>query len=207
MGTILPLHDPHDQAQMLLPWRVNGTLEAGEAALFDAHLETCAECRADFAANRALREKYAATPLEVDVPAVRPHLRAFRDPKTTSTASFAFLRRVKQGRAAVASVAAAAALLIVLALPSGGQDENYHLLASDAGARHGNAIVLFAPETPERDLRAALQQAGAKLVDGPTASGAYVIELATSDRTAALEHLRASRHVVLAEPIDGLSGQ
>ena len=63
--------------------------------------------------------------------------------------------------------------------------------------------MLFAPDTAERDLRAALNRAGAKLVDGPTASGAYVVELSASQRAAALEHLRASRHVVLAEPIDG----
>lgn len=202
MADIFPLHDAHAQAQLLLPWRVNGTLEAGEAALFDAHLETCAECRADFEANLALREKYATLPLEPQS-AVRQPIRARQASKIASASRFGFLGRASRSWAVPAAVAAAAAVVVFLALPSDGQKDDYHLLASDAGARHGNAIVLFAPDTAERDLRAALNRAGAKLVDGPTASGAYVVELSASQRAAALEHLRASRHVVLAEPIDG----
>ena len=51
---------------MLLPWYVNGTLDATEAALFEAHLAQCEECRADLAANRALREAYAEAPVTAE---------------------------------------------------------------------------------------------------------------------------------------------
>ena len=54
MGTILQLHDAHEQVQMLLPWHVNGTLDPAESALVETHLEACAECRADHAAEVAL---------------------------------------------------------------------------------------------------------------------------------------------------------
>jgi anti-sigma factor RsiW len=54
MAEIIRLRgSPHEQAQQLLPWYVNGTLEADEAALVEAHLAECAECRADLAAEQA----------------------------------------------------------------------------------------------------------------------------------------------------------
>jgi anti-sigma factor RsiW len=47
MGNIVSLRDAsHDEIETLLPWFVSGGLEAGEAALVEAHLAGCAECRA-----------------------------------------------------------------------------------------------------------------------------------------------------------------
>ena len=47
---------------MLLPWYVNGTLEGAELALIEAHLDECAECRADLEAERLLAAEFAAMP-------------------------------------------------------------------------------------------------------------------------------------------------
>ena len=41
-----------DQAIELLPWHLNGTLEAGETAEVRQHLETCERCRAALAETR-----------------------------------------------------------------------------------------------------------------------------------------------------------
>ena len=78
----------------------------------------------------------------------------------------------------------------------------YRLLGSDSGDRSGNAIVLFSPDSAERDMRAALERADAKLVDGPTASGAYIVRVPAETRAEALEQLRGLPQVVLAEPVD-----
>jgi len=45
---------PHEQTQELLPWYINGTLDAGETAVVDAHLTECADCRADLAAEQVM---------------------------------------------------------------------------------------------------------------------------------------------------------
>ena len=42
----------------------------------------------------------------------------------------------------------------------------------------------------------------ARVVDGPTASGAYVVRIAPDRRGQAIDGLRATPQVVLAEPID-----
>jgi len=62
--------------------------------------------------------------------------------------------------------------------------------------------VMFRPDTRDSDLRAALTKAGARVVDGPTASGAYVVRIAPANRAQALDGLRAMPQIVLAEPID-----
>jgi anti-sigma factor RsiW len=203
VGDVLHLRDEHEQAQMLLPWRVNGTLEPDEAAQFDAHLAGCKECRADLAANLAMRRIYAATPAEGI--SERPVLL----PVGNNGSPFWDVgRRLSSGwgRAASAAMAAAAAIVLVVVLVPSAPEGEYRLLGSDSRARPGNAIVLFSPDTPARDMRAALEGAEVKLVDGPTASGAYIVRVPETGRGAALEHLRSLPWVVLAEPIDAADG-
>ena len=201
MGDLLHLHNAHEKAQMLLPWYANGTLEPDDAASFEAHLAECEECRADLTANRALRQLYAETPVprEPVRPAVRPAI---------GGSSGQLGRRLSSGwgRAAQFALAAAAAVALVVFVTPNERDGEYRLLSSDDAAEQGNAIVLFSPDTAERDLRAALDQAGARLVDGPTASGAYVVQIPEQHRTQALAGLRALPQVVLAEPVDAAGG-
>ena len=61
---------------------------------------------------------------------------------------------------------------------------------------------MFRPDARDVDLRSALTKAGARVVDGPTATGAYVVRIAPAGRAQALDRLRATPQVALAEPID-----
>ena len=201
MGDLLQLRDAHEQAQLLLPWRVNGTLEPSDAALLDAHLAECVECRRDLAVNLALREIYAEMP-------VTGHLAPPALPPPSHSSWQLLKRRFSSGwgRAAQTALAAAAAVALVLYVAPSPQQGDYRLLGSDTSEPRGNAIVLFSPDTAERDLRAALEQAGARLVDGPTASGAYIVHMDDARRAEALGALRAKSQVILAEPIDRAGG-
>jgi anti-sigma factor RsiW len=206
VGDLLQLRDAHEQAQLLLPWHASGTLGPDETALLEAHLAECAECRRDLAAERRLRDLYAAMPVASEperftIPPLRlspRHHSPWRSVKRRLSSGW--------GKAAQATAAAAAAIALVVLVAPDRQDGDYQLLGSETAAQSGNAIVLFAPETPARDLRAALEQAGARLVDGPTASGAYMVQVPEDGRAEALARLRASPHVVLAEPVDAVSG-
>lgn len=203
MGDLLQLRDAHEQAQLLLPWHANGTLEPDEAAALDAHLAECAECRRDLAGERLMRELYGAMPVADQFampPLPAPRLQTRRHPAWRSVT-----RHLSSGWGK-ASMAAAAAVALVVAVAPRQSDGEYQLLGSDTAAQPGNAIVLFAPETPARDLRAALERAGARLVDGPTASGAYIVQVSDDGRAEALAALRASPHVILAEPVDAGTG-
>lgn len=201
MGDLLKFRDEHDEVQALLPWRANGTLNPAEAAMVEAHLEACAECRGDLAESAAQRRAYqeaaSEAPRGVDGAfAPRPRS-AFPRPRR-------FLaRRVTIGGALAgqAAVAAAAAVAIFLA-PVSKPKQEYRLLASAAPAPAGNAIVQFAPGASEADMRQLLLRAGARMIDGPTAGGGYVIALPPAARSGALAQLRGSTSVLLAEPLD-----
>src|SRR5579863_641843 len=65
MADIIRLRgSPHEQTQELLPWYINGTLDAGETAVVDAHLPECAECRADLSAERVMARELVNLSLE-----------------------------------------------------------------------------------------------------------------------------------------------
>lgn len=205
MGELLQFRDAHDEVQLLLPWRVNGTLSPQEAEMTEAHLAECAVCRADLAAQLSLRQAYAQMPGDTAPnrrEVARPIARRFSPPGGSRWRSLR--RRVGAGVAGTgqaALAAAAAAALVILVLPSQ-KDDEYRLLGSAPTGARGNAIVLFSPDASERDLRIALNQVGARVVDGPTASGAYVVRLDAARRAAALRRLRGLPQVVLAEPMD-----
>ena len=74
--------------------------------------------------------------------------------------------------------------------------------AAGAAASAGNAVVIFAPGISEQDLRRTLQAQDARIVDGPTVTGAYVLSIPAEGRSQALQALRTNAAVQLAEPLD-----
>jgi hypothetical protein len=76
------------------------------------------------------------------------------------------------------------------------------LSATDTrGATTGSVVVVFNPRTSEAELRRMLRAAGARVVDGPTEAGAYILDLPANMQAAALKALRAEPEVVLAETL------
>lgn len=107
--------------------------------------------------------------------------------------------------AALAQCVIIAGLALLLARPE--PEAAYHALGADVGASaltpsSGNIVVIFAPGTAEQDLRRLLQAQDARIVDGPTVTGAYVLDIPAAGRVQALQTLRASPAVKLAEPLD-----
>lgn len=204
--------DRHQQAQTLLPWYVNGTLDPDEVAAVEAHLAECPECRSDLEAERALGHEVASLSLDVDHgwAALRDRLEPQPAARGFSPLrqSGAFLRRpVPMGWAITAQAAclALAVIGVVSFAPRirGDSDAHYRALSSAAPATVGNVVVMFKPNASEQALRQALRQAGARLVDGPTTADAYVLHVEPARRADALSRLRANHDVQLAEPIDG----
>src|SRR5215472_9973022 len=57
MGSRPEIVDAHERVAQLIPWLINGTLDAEEATTVRAHLAACPSCRADFESEERL---YAA---------------------------------------------------------------------------------------------------------------------------------------------------
>ncbi len=197
MGRIIRLHDEnHGELQRLLPWYVTGRLEAAEQAQVEAHLAECEECQEEIRFERALAEHVKDLPLDTDVSWRRMERLIKAEPK-----------RRAGGLAAGAAwggwaVAACALITVgVMALPHGSPGR-YHALGAPQAVTPGNMVVIFRPETTERDVRAELKAVNARIVDGPTGADAYVLQTPPAGRPEALAKLRAEANIVLAEPVD-----
>ena len=198
--------DPHDEAEKLLPWYVTGRLDPADRAKLEGHLAECWACQLQVRTERKLAEDIQNHSPEIDVAWLRLRNRLERTNSTQSRISAAaasFSRRLT--RPAVAGLLAAQlaiiALVAVLAQPVG-QPAQYRALGTAPVAASANVIVMFDPKTTESNLRGTLQASGAKIVDGPTSAGAYLLRVPVSERSAALAKLRASEEVAMAQPID-----
>jgi hypothetical protein len=197
---------PHDEVQELLPWFVNGTLEADEAERVEAHLAGCAECRGELAAERQLAEGIANLP--VDVESSWEGLQQRLDAEAVVRVQAAppvWRKPVPLVWALAAPVAAAAAVAlffvnIPLQTPA---EPQYRALGSSNTLQSANLIVQFEPNTRVHDMQLALSSSDARLVDGPTETGAYLLRVDPSRRELALKRLRDNDAIALAEPIDG----
>jgi hypothetical protein len=243
-ATVLPLDgDPHQAVQALLPWYVNGRLEADEAARVEDHLAACAVCRLGLDWERRISQlpwpvaSASGEPLpDPERGLERLHQRIWAEDAVDREDRSAWRpkaarRRVPGGvlpgaaspgqawlageswlrwllgtlvGGQFAAIVVLVALLVHPAVRPGVSAESaaaYHALGNPPPATPGNAIIRFRPAATERDIRLALQVAGARLVDGPTANAAYVLELPAGHQAAALAALRAHPQVTMAESL------
>jgi len=204
MARIIPLHgEEHEEIQRLLPWYVTAQLDPGERARVETHLAACAECRAEVRSEQALRSDISTMPAQVERDWAR-----LRDRIGAAQPAPAGRRGARPARRRPPSwvgwAIAAQVLLVVLLgaqVASRQRPAEYRTLAASpaAGAR---IIVTFRPDSREQDLRATLNGVRARLVDGPTSTNAYVLQVPAADRETALARLRAQPAVVLAEALD-----
>ena len=205
MAEIFPFRpSEHESVQKLLPWFVNGTLSAHESGLVEAHISECDECHADLTLERQLAHDIATMPRNADDGwnALQSRL-AIEAPRHVARGSYRLGHRpVPLGWAMAGSLAASVAVgAAVMAIQQNSvPEETFHTLGSAPTAAGGEVIVLFRPDTTENQMRVILSAQAARLVDGPTAAGAYVLRI-DGDAARAIEALRQSNQIVLAEPL------
>ena len=231
-GRILKLEVPEHQAvQELLSWHASGRLAPDEAERVARHLQSCAQCRQDLQWERELLDQIRSEPHADDddsaadaaLARLLPNL-GEREPAPDMPAVTAaplpqpvvapWWRTLAANEprwlrwAALAQCVIIAGLALLLARPEPDAGAYRAMGASDAvgagavGAAAGNAVIIFAAGTSEQDLRRLLQAQDARIVDGPTVTGAYVLSIPAEGRPQALHALRANAAVKLAEPLD-----
>lgn len=217
-GQIVHLEpDAHAAVQQLLPWYLTGRLEQAELDAVEAHLAQCAECRAELQAERQwqLLQPAEASPANVedDWARMRARIDAEASPPQARAPLPARRRRAwawpawpagARLWAAPGLLSVALLLAIVVTLRPGLAVDEYHALAAPAelGA---TAVVRFKPDATEAQIRQGLKDSGARFVDGPTVSDAYVVRLRRDNYTAALDRLRKAPGVALVEALESAS--
>jgi anti-sigma factor RsiW len=208
----------HREAQDLLPWLANGRLDGAELQRVQAHLDTCATCRADLDALYTLQDvgDLPLPGLDVDKAFARllPQLDAVA-PADAAPVIPGWRTRLAANdarwlRAAVGLQFCAIVVLGALLLrPSGdtqmaAQDAAYRVLGAETGA-DSIVAVTFKPDTPEHELRRIVTASGAHIVGGPTVTGAWMLGSAQAPADVAAR-LRTESAVTLAEPLGVQAG-
>ena len=207
--------DRHQEVQRLLPWYGAGTLDEADRAAVEAHLGDCAECRRDLDAEPTLKAALASASPDAETGWAALEVRARR----TMPAQRRRSRRpwANAGRGLMRPerlkwvVAAQFAALVVLSLtalptapnaPSGQRQGAYRALGEAPSGRSGNVLAMFKPDASVAAMRHSLEASGARLVDGPTPAGAYLLEVPGGEGGRSLASLRGDPNVTMAEPIE-----
>jgi anti-sigma factor RsiW len=202
MADIIRLNDdPHAQTQHLLPWYVTGALDGQELAQVEQHLSQCAECREDAEIEKALAHQVRSLPCDVERGWATLKARIDGAPAARRKASL-FNRRIPIGWAVAAQAAILAIVVPIMTFAPIRGALTYRTLGS-APVAAGNLIVVFRPDAPEAAMRAILTQNQARIVDGPTSTGGYVLHVDPERHATVLARLKSEPNVSLAEPLDG----
>jgi anti-sigma factor RsiW len=212
-GQILRLEpDPHAAVQRLLPWYLTGRLETAEHDAVEAHLAQCPECRAELETERQWQLLQPGHGAQVDVEdgwaRMRERLGAGAMPAPAAPRRRGWLppdlRVPARAWAAPALLSVGLLAAIGVTLRPQAPAGEYRALAAPAepGA---TAVVRFRPDATEAQIRQGLKDSGARLVDGPTVSDAYVVRLPREHYAAALDRLRKAPGVALVEALESAS--
>lgn len=181
----------HPQA-LLLPWYLSGTLAESEQQDVTGHLAGCAVCCAELAAltrhRHLVREALSAFPgpsrvLRMEVLSRISRASLEGRPAAPQTAASRGAWRTRP--VWLAGMALAASLIIVqfAAILRLAQAPTVQppVLTRGLGSPTTRLELLVDPEATEAALTAFLRSLPARLVDGPSADGAYMVEIPTAD--------------------------
>ncbi len=198
----------HREIQDLLPWFVAQTLDENEHLIVQAHLDICPQCRSELVWQRKLK---AAEPQYENLPDMNlalsklmPRL-SMQDHKSTWNIVLDFFRNfipLNQGKirwALALQMVVIVGLSVLLAF-SNQTLPAYRMLGAQK-IEGANVVVVFRPDITEKDLRLVLRKNGARVVDGPTETDAYLLNVAEAGQAQAITQLRSDPAVVLAESL------
>ncbi|MFO1402802.1 MAG: zf-HC2 domain-containing protein [Steroidobacteraceae bacterium] len=219
---------PHQRADELMPWMVNGRLQGEERAWMEQHLAGCPACHAEYERQQQLRAALVREPavafapqasfnrlwqrIEAEAaaaPRPAPARRAIAIPRTAAAEPAAArpARPVGTSRRWLAVAVAVQALIIgTLAawLWQVGAAPTYRTVTSSPAAATAGPVVraVFDDTMRLADFRALLDASGLRVAAGPTPAGVYTLA-AVQDGAAELDtglrRLRADPRVRFAE--------
>lgn len=217
-------HD-HRRAWELLPWYVNETLAPAERDRVEAHLATCPECRAevdlcrDLVAAGGRPEDLAPAPHPAQLDRLVDRIASEGEAPGRVSAIWARglrLPRAARRLAAVLALLAAGVAGYWVAPgapgPAPPSEAEFRTLSAPEArplAPAGGPVLrmVFAPPTPEEEIRRILLEVRGEIVGGPSALGVYTVQPGiakdgTEPLDVVVQHLRRQPEVLFVEAVE-----
>jgi hypothetical protein len=188
--------DTHAEAWALLPWLANGRIAAEDREWVDAHVQTCAECRAELAGQRMVASQVNRDEAVTPAPAASDEQRSFNKlwarieasesasslGTGTTGAAVPVARSSRTVRWLAAAVVVQAIGLGVLGMSlrdnNVGAADDFTLVAKVEPRLNAPAVRLaFTPEASIATVNTLLEHQGLSIVAGPGISGNFTAEL------------------------------
>lgn len=192
--------NPLEQARELLPWYVNGTLDAARRKLVDEQLAQSPALRTELdwlrKLDRDIDETTSIPGGDLGLGRLMSRIDAEREGKLVP------LKRPERPRWFVPSLAIAATLVIAQTLVIGVLvKDRSEVLVPHSGLVKGKGSLLqvqFQPSATEVQMRELLVVVGGDVVAGPGSLGIYTIRVSDERAEEALQRLRAEIAIVEA---------
>jgi len=219
--------DTHAEAWALLPWLANGRIAPEDREWVEAHVQTCAECRAELAAQRMVASHVTREEAGSPPQAGSDEQRSFNKlwarieaaesasiPITGTGAAVGTTRSSRTVRWLAAAVVVQALGLGALGLAFNNSDNaagkpSFTTVTREETRLLAPAVtVVFAPNTPINTVNTMLGHQGLSIVAGPGLEGNFKAELspdavasgATAESVVAV--LKKDPNVTFADTID-----
>ena len=196
----------HTVVDAILPWYVNDTLAGEERQFVEDHVRVCEACQRE---SQWLREVYGAcsavsslNDASLTDPVALAALQRHYGPRALKASIGDRWREAPQWtRWALAAQLAAVAVLTTLVAIDFRSEPAYRTLgvANRSVQTQAAIAVMFAPATTAAEIGRVVSAADARIVDGPTVTNAYVLEVPAARSEQAVLTLRNERAIRFAE--------
>lgn len=192
----------HAEADRLLPWLVNGTLDDDERRQVEQHVAECAQCQREVDWLHTLQAQYRDHDVGADHAShAMKRLRHRMGKISTRTATPASLSSTwrRRGRQ-LAWLAAAQAAIIIAMGATLLQDRHvtYHTLSAPT-SKGSLLVVVFDPRISEAQMRQLVRAGNGRIVGGPTETGAYLLSVPDEQAAFTRKMLHDSPAVTMVE--------
>lgn len=213
-----------DRFNELLPWYVNGTLNAADRAWVDQYLQDHPEALQQLRWNASMREQLHKdirkdirdVPEDIGLAKAMARIHSAKQPQPQPQPQPPTLvERVREWFVGIGMRPALAAAFVIVAAQSVvigsllSLPENTEIRALRPAASPPEAFIRvnFKPDAREADIRLLLVGVNGSIASGPGQLGDYYVRVAPGQREQALEQLKASPNVESANNVDGLPGR